>query len=207
MLQAHKLSCRRHDQLIWQNLEFELPPGKLLQIVGANGSGKTSLLRILAGLAAHASGHVFWRGKAIYDDLTDYQQQLHYVGHQPAIKNELTAQENLQLTLTQSSPPSRAQALKVMGLSDRQHHFGYQLSQGQKQRLALARLLLNPLPLWILDEPLAGLDAQMIESLQIILAGHIQQGGTVILTTHRPLAHPALTTNLMQIALGGNGHD
>ena len=207
MLQAYKLSCRRNDQLIWQNLEFELPPGKLLQIVGANGSGKTSLLRILAGLAANAAGNVFWQGKAISDNLTDYQQQLHYVGHQPAVKNELTAEENLQLTSTQSSPQSRIQALNAMGLSDQQNHFGYQLSQGQKQRLALARLLLNPLPLWILDEPLAGLDAQMIESLQMILAGHIQQGGTVVFTTHRPLAHPALTANLIHISLGDNGHD
>lgn len=202
MLQAHKLSCRRHDQLIWQNLEFELPPGKLLQIVGANGSGKTSLLRILAGLAAAAGGNIFWQGQAISDYPAGYQQQLHYVGHQPAVKNELTTRENLQLTLTRSSAQSWLQALQVMGLADRQDHYGYQLSQGQKQRLALARLLLNPLPLWILDEPFAGLDAQMIEALQIILANHLQQGGTVVLTTHRPLAHAALAANLRQISLG-----
>ena len=175
-LTVNKLSCRRGNHCLWQNLEFAVSPGELLQITGANGSGKTSLLRILAGLAPPDSGTVHWQGLPIA-----------YLGHQLAVKAELTVQENLRFQMQTTTANTRLAALEQMGLTAHLDHFGYQLSQGQKQRLALARLLINPALLWILDEPLAGLDAEMTEKVAVLMTQHVQQGGLIVFTTHRPL--------------------
>lgn len=187
MLQVDNLSCWRGERCLWQGLAFTLLPGQLLQITGANGNGKTSLLRILAGLAAARSGIITWRGVPITQRSASYQQQLCYLGHQPAVKSELTVQENLCFSLQNSSVQSRTQALAQVKLEAYRDYFGYQLSQGQRQRLGLARLLTTSTPLWILDEPLAGLDAEMITTLQTIFAEQLQRGGNIVLTTHRPL--------------------
>ncbi len=202
MLHVSNLSCQRGERCLWQNLNFELAQGKLLQITGPNGSGKTSLLRILSGLAPAHSGVVCWQGQTITQQKSEYQQQLNYLGHHPAVKNELTVYENLLFNLSkQLLPQSHLALLAEVGLAAQSHCFGYQLSQGQKQRVAIARLLLNSARLWILDEPLAGLDVEMIEKLQLIFANYIRQGGIIVLTTHRPLTLDALISNSSQLSL------
>lgn len=196
MLTIHRLSCRRGEHFIWQDLNFTVAPGQLLQITGANGSGKTTLLRVLTGLAFADQGEICWQGMPIGQQKWVYQQQLHYVAHQPAVKNELTVQENLRFNVQKTSRKSVPKVIEQVGLTTHTYHFGYQLSQGQKQRVALARLFLSEARLWILDEPLAGLDVSMIDSLQQIFAEHLQQSGSIILTTHRPLTLPALSPTI-----------
>lgn len=200
-LQAFNLGCLRGERLLWRNLSFDLSLGKILQITGANGCGKSSLLRILAGFARPLSGVVHWQGQVIYSQLNHYQQQLDYLGHQIAIKNDLTVKENLEFSERTHQKNLCQSALKAMGLSSQINYYGYQLSQGQKQRLALARLLLNQSKLWILDEPLSGLDDEMIEQLQIIFSHHIKQGGMIVLSTHRPLTSPDLSNQVSHLNL------
>jgi heme exporter protein A len=195
MLQGRQLTYYRGEKLIWENINFELVPGKLLQITGENGCGKTSLLRVLAGLVPPTSGKLYWQDSPI-DKQTGYSQQLHYFGHQPGIKNELTVKENLRFCLSSTSEKSRLTAIERFGLSAQADSFGYQLSHGQKQRVALARLLLSAAPLWILDEPLAGLDSEMIETLQHIFADHLAHGGMIVLSTHWPLTSAVLPQSL-----------
>lgn len=182
MLQVRRLACQKGNSLLWENLNFELSFGKLLLITGANGCGKTSLLRILAGISQPLSGKVLWPSSI----------QICYLGHQPAIKNELTVEENLRLQALCNNQKNIHQALAKVGLSEHKDHFGFQLSQGQKQRVALAKLLLSPAKIWILDEPLAGLDETIVSNLQQIFLTHLIQAGMIIMTTHRPLTSPQL---------------
>ncbi len=182
MLRVSALSCQRGERLLWESLNFNLPFGRLLLITGANGCGKTSLLRILAGISQPLSGQIHW------EPLT----QLCYLGHQPAIKNELTVCENLRLQAFHDRQKDLTPALAEVGLEDYRHYFGFQLSQGQKQRVALARLLLETAKIWILDEPLAGLDENIADKLQHVFLNHILQNGMIIMTTHRALSLPGL---------------
>ncbi len=192
-LQAQGLSCMRGDRVLWDNIEFRLVRGQLLQITGANGCGKTSLLKVLAGLAKAHAGSVVWQGRCIQKQKTIYQQQIHYLSHQTSIKNALTVKENLYLNLQKKvSDQHLSVAVAKVGLSVFQDHFGYQLSQGQKQRVALARLLLSHASLWILDEPFTALDTEMMEDLQSSFRSQLQSGGMIILTTHRPLTQKNL---------------
>lgn len=189
MLQVENLSCIRGERSLWQGIQFELLPGKLLQITGANGSGKTSLLRILAGLAPPDTGAIYWQGTPVADQKSVYLQQLHYFSHQSGVKNELSVRENIRFRLRRAcTEKSLSAALEQAGLSEHSDHFGRQLSQGQKQRLALAALFLSDVPLWILDEPFANLDAEMVEKLKIIFTEKVRSGGAIILSTHRSIA-------------------
>lgn len=201
VLQADQLSCQRGERLLWQNIQFQLPQGQLLQVAGANGAGKTSLLRILAGLARAESGSVTWQGVCIHQQKSFYQQQLHYLGHQTAVKNELTVWENCRLNPNDCHAELLAQTIKKMGLATHAEHFGYQLSQGQKQRVALVRLLLSTAPIWIVDEPFTALDADIMADIQTAFAQKLQQGGIIILTTHRPLTLPALMAHTTVLPL------
>ncbi len=192
-LQVHGLSSIRGDRVVWDNIQFQLARGQLLQITGANGCGKTSLLKVLAGLAKAHEGSVIWQGRCIQKQKINYQQQIHYLSHQTSVKNALTVKENLYLNLQKkASDKDISVAVAKVGLSFFQDQFGYQLSQGQKQRVALARLLLSHASLWVLDEPFTALDTDMMEDLQLSFHSQLQSGGMIILTTHRPLTQKHL---------------
>lgn len=201
MLQANQLSYLCGERLLWRDLQFEVFPGQLLQVSGANGCGKTSLLRVMTGLAPASAGAVMWQGVSIAKQKEGYQRQLHYLGHQTAVKNELTVSENLRLNGHSMGKISYLSAIGQVGLTTHLNHLGSQLSQGQKQRVALARLLLSTARLWILDEPMAGLDAEMGDKLETIFTHHLQQGGMIVLTTHRPLISAVLAPHAVRLNL------
>jgi heme exporter protein A len=193
MLQAESLACERGGRLLFKSLEFALSPGTLLRVTGPNGAGKTSLLRILCGLAHPAAGRVLWSGEDAHHLGEEYTRRLLYLGHLSAIKEDLTPRENLRFALRlaglESPRAALEAALERLGLAGREDVPARYLSQGQKRRSALARLALaQTLPLWILDEPLAALDVNAIETVIALVSAQLDAGGIVVLTTHQDVA-------------------
>lgn len=199
MLTAHELSCERGARLLFEGLDFSLDPGTLLHVQGSNGSGKTSLLRMLCGLASPAAGRVCWNGEDIRQLGEDYAAQLTYIGHQPALKDDLSALENLRFAQSlagqQVASSQALEALRAVGLPHCVNLPLRVLSQGQRRRVALARLWLCNRPLWVLDEPFAALDAAAILLVEKHLEAHLAQGGMVVLTTHQ---EPAIAQEFMR---------
>lgn len=188
MLEVVDLACERGERRLFSGLNFSLNTGELVYIHGANGAGKTTLLRTLCGLALPAAGEVRWRGTAIRRLGDDYHAAMTYVGHLNGVKDELTAFENLRVggRLRGVAAEERAfAALRRMELTACAELPGKVLSQGQRRRLALARLLLDDCPLWILDEPFSALDVKSVGGVQIVLSEHLDNGGMVVLTTHQ----------------------
>lgn len=192
MLEVTDLECVRGDRRLFTGLGFTLRPGELLHVHGANGSGKTSLLRTICRLMEPAAGDIRWGGALIRTLAEDYLAQLLYLGHLNGLKDELTGRENLAIAATLAGSPVAAEripaALRRMGLAECDDLPVKLLSQGQKRRVALTRLLLNGATLWVLDEPFTALDSVAVNTLQAILAGHLDSGGMVILTTHQEFA-------------------
>lgn len=192
MLHVSGLECRRGARALFSDLTFTIHPGELLHIQGVNGSGKTSLLRILAGLSQQDAGEARWNDVDIRESREDYASSLLYLGHQPAVKDDLTVAENLsvssRLAGLEPSPNALSQALDVVGLGKRTSLPARVLSQGQRRRLALARLWLDQRPLWVLDEPYTALDVHAAALLEQRLEEHLAEGGLVVLTTHQPPA-------------------
>lgn len=186
-LSVVNLSCSRDERLLFSGLNFQLNPGQLLLLEGSNGSGKTSLLRILCGFRQADSGEILWRGQPIFD--SDYLSELAYVGHADGCKRELTVEENLRFALAINSPGlySIEQALRKVQLSGFEDNPVQTLSAGQKRRLSLARLLITHNQLWILDEPFTSLDKQGVDLIENLMLAHTRQGGMVILTSHQDL--------------------
>lgn len=184
-----ELSGKRGGKWLFKELSFHLSPGQALWIEGENGSGKSSLLRLLAGLALPFSGEVFWYGQSIQSIRSTYFSDLHHIGHTNGIKLGLSALENLQLArcLSSNARLSEEKVLNQLNLLPHQHTLGRYLSAGQKRRLALARLWLIQKPLWILDEPLTALDLGTQHLFLAQLAIHLEQGGMAILSSHHPL--------------------
>lgn len=191
---ADQLSCRRGDRLIFQGLGFSMAPGGALLLLGRNGSGKSSLLRLLAGLLKPASGQLFWGEELLGKEREAHAGRLHYLGHQDAVKPVLTVEENLLFWARLHDPASPAErveaALAAFNLKPLAQTPGKLLSAGQKRRLALARLLAARAPLWLLDEPSVGLDYDSVGRLEEILARHRADGGMVALSTHADIALP-----------------
>ena len=190
MLEARELEATRGDVTLFRELGFVLMPGALLRVTGANGSGKTSLLRALCGLLLPAAGEVRWKGENIRRLREEYWKHLAYLGHADALKDDLTAEENLAVACALSGiamPSSRASAaLESFGLGGRRRLPVRALSQGQRRRAALARLALSEtLPIWILDEPFAALDVAAVQQVQSLVGAHLARGGMVVLTTHQ----------------------
>jgi heme exporter protein A len=189
MLEARDLACWRGDRAIFAGLSFTLAEGGALLLTGANGAGKSSLLRLLAGLIPPAEGELLWDGQPALADRTAHAARLRYLSHQDALKPSLTARENLAF-YAKLCGGDVAPALDALGLKDLAGLPARVLSSGQKRRLALARLALAPARLWLLDEPTVGLDAASVERLGALLAAHRGEGGAVIAATHLPLPLP-----------------
>lgn len=198
MLEVKNLTAIRGERILFESLSFKINVGELVQIEGRNGTGKTTLLRILAGLGESECGEVFWRQSKIQSDRESYHHDLLFLGHQTGIKRELTPLENLHfyLAVHQQKLEESAlfQALAKVGLAGREDVPVLQLSAGQQRRVALARLWLSKKMLWILDEPLTAIDKQGVKTLEALFINHTQQGGIVILTTHQNMFadHPML---------------
>lgn len=197
-LKITNLSCAHQQTSLFTNLSCVINPGSALIIQGANGSGKSSLLRLLAGLTTPVSGNICWQEQPIANNLGDYQHQLHFIGHQNGLKLGLTALENLQLiqTLAQDKSEDIEKILARLNLTAQQHVQTHHLSAGQKRRLALARLLLIKKTLWLIDEPFTGLDSATQALFIILLETHLQQGGIAVLSTHHTLSVNAPTQML-----------
>ena len=191
MLEVSNLACSRGDHRLFSGLSFTLYPGQIMQVQGANGSGKTSLLRTLCGFLMPDEGTITWRGENTRDLDEDYHAEMLYLGHLNAIKDELSALENLRISAGLSGieldEKEAIAALRHMGLRGRERLPTKVLSQGQRRRVALARLLVSDARLWILDEPLTALDVGAVAQIQELIAEHLAQQGMVIFTTHQPM--------------------
>jgi heme exporter protein A len=191
VLAAEGLACRRGERLVFAGLDCRLGPGGALLLTGRNGSGKSSLLRLLAGLLAPAAGRLLWNGAPIAADPPAWRAALHYVGHLDATKPALTPRETLGFWGALRSPggrPAIEAALAAFGLDAVADWPCRWLSAGQRRRLALARLVAAPAPVWLLDEPGAALDSDGEARLVAAIAEHRAAGGRVALATHQPLA-------------------
>jgi heme exporter protein A len=189
VLEATELECERGGRKLFRGLSFALAPGELLRIGGQNGSGKTSLLRILCGLLTPTAGQVRWKGAPIAGLREEYSRQLLYLGHAPAVKDDLSPAENLDIACrlvgAQAHKESLTWALNAFAVPELAVR---KLSQGQRRRAALARLLLaESVPLWLLDEPFAALDTPAASYMEELVSRHLAAGGSVVYTTHHPV--------------------
>ena len=204
MLETVNLECVRGERTLFSQLSFALKGGELLRVAGTNGSGKTSLLRILCGLLSPTQGEVRWGGSNIASLREEFSRRIVYLGHSSAVKDGLTAAENLSVACTIAGlivdQTHVHAALHSFGLAQCEDLPVKALSQGQRRRSALARLVLSQhLPLWILDEPFTALDADAADYMQTLIAAHVARGAMVVLTTHqeeRIMSSSALTIDL-----------
>jgi heme exporter protein A len=186
LFEGRDLTCHRGLRQVFTGLDFALPAGGVLLLTGANGSGKSTLLRIMAGLLRPVAGELVWDGVRVADDPEAHNGRVHYLGHQDAVKPILSAAENLAFWAGLRGRPNAdvEQALEHFGLAHLAGVAGRMLSAGQKRRLALARLLVSPAELWLLDEPSVGLDDASLDSLGAAITRHRSDGGRVAAATH-----------------------
>ena len=202
-LEAKQLQCIRGDRELFSDLSFSLESKQLMMLEGRNGSGKTTLLRALCGLYSPDEGQILWNGESIKKQDEAFRRELLYLGHLNGIKADLTVLENLRINSLLAgdkiTDDALMEALDTIGLFAFEDFPTSQLSQGQKRRVALARLLVSKASLWILDEPFVALDVAAVELLQSIIAKHVEQGGMVILTTHQEV--PLTTGEIKRLSL------
>jgi heme exporter protein A len=195
MLEAHDLAACRGEATLFSGIGFSLAPGTALVVSGPNGSGKTTLLRILAGVTHAAQGTLAWRGAAFHPFDPDLRAKALFIGHVPALKDELTAEENLasltSLHGARAEPAALATALALWTLTRQRALPARVLSQGQRRRVGLARLSLVTRTLWLLDEPATALDDAGIATLRAVIATHLAGGGIAVIATHQELGLPA----------------
>jgi heme exporter protein A len=188
-LTAEGLAATRGERPLFAGLGFALAGGDALVLTGPNGSGKSSLLRLVAGFGRPTGGRLRWDGKPLADDLESYRAQIHYVGHQEALKPALSVVEMLRFWADLAERPLRDPAgpLTALGLGHKAATPCRFLSSGQRRRLALARLIVWQAPLWLLDEPTVGLDDEALGLIAGLIERHRATGGIVLLSTHQPL--------------------
>ena len=194
MFTATDLACSRGERRLFEGLCFALEAGQWLHVKGENGAGKTTLLRTVVGLSPADRGQVLWRGADVRGQAAEFRRAFVYLGHPACLKDELSPLENLQLALQLDGFEPREedvlQALQRLGLHGREDLPARVLSAGQRRRVLLARLLLRPAQLWILDEPFNALDAAATQLLLSMIRDHLDAGGAAVLTSHQamPLA-------------------
>jgi heme exporter protein A len=206
MLAVEGLSFHRGDDTVFSGVGFTAGAGEVLQIHGSNGSGKTTLLRVLAGLLRPTAGTIAWNGADTRAHSDAWRRAVSYLGHANAVSPELTAIENLRFAARLGAAASRSagdaltehQALDRLGLAACENRRAGSLSQGQQRRIAIARLLVESKPVWLLDEPTAALDAESARLIADCIEEHVERGAVVVLTTHRPFATtPSATRHLL----------
>ena len=197
MFSVTHLSCSRGEKRLFSGVTFSLQPGQWLHLEGDNGVGKTSLLRLVCGLSALEEGEICWHQQSVAQNPQEFRANLAYLGHQLALKEDLTPLENLRADAAVAGRPlSVTEALKALaqlGLRGREHLPVRVLSQGQKRRTALARLWVSTAKLWILDEPFVALDTTAQNALSEVINAHLANQGMVLLTSHQA------------VTLGGQG--
>lgn len=203
MFSAHELVCERGERVLFRNLGFELREGEALLVGGGNGRGKTSLLRILCGLSAPAAGEVRWRGEPISGAYESYTREMTYLGHANGIKDDLSPQENLRIAASLNGREldggTATAALERVGLARCLDLPARALSFGQRRRVALAGLMTADALLWILDEPLTGLDVDGVALVERMIRDHVVAGGLAIMTTHQSMTLDGLTPKTLSI--------
>jgi len=192
MFSVSQLSCTRGDKRLFSDVSFSLAPGQWLHLEGDNGVGKTSLLRLVCGLSAPEHGQILWQNLSVAQNPEEFRANLSYLGHQLALKEDLTPLENLQADAAVAGRPVLATealaALAQLGLRGREHLPVRVLSQGQKRRTALSRLVLSQAKLWVLDEPFVALDGAAQIALSKVINHHLNQQGMVLLTSHQAVS-------------------
>jgi heme exporter protein A len=192
VLQTRDLACRRGPSLLFSGLEFEVSGGELLCIRGPNGCGKTTLLRCVTGLTRLDRGTILWHGESALRDPERMRAGTAYAGHLPGLKDDLSAEENLEFALRLRGAPAsfeaRREALAAVGLEKRSRIPARRLSAGQRRRIGLARLALDPAEMWVLDEPLTALDDAGQSLFVDLLDRHLARGGFALVATHHRLA-------------------
>jgi heme exporter protein A len=203
LLEARAIDAWRGDTQVLSGVSFGVGSGEFLQVAGPNGAGKTTLLRILCGLLPIESGDVLWRGKCVRGPDSALAAELCYVGHQNAVKADLTARENLAYLCglrVAAVAATIGAALESVGLAGRADFSGRALSAGQRRRLALARLLLTDAPLWVLDEPATNLDASGTALVESLIDRQLGRGGIVVAAAHARLLGKDARTRTLELA-------
>lgn len=184
-----KLGCSKGGRQLFKDINCTLSEGSWLYVAGANGVGKTSLLRMVCGLAPIESGDILWKNHSIQHRNSSFQHDLRFLGHLNALQDSMTVAENLDFTCalsgTAPTPQQRREVLQRFGLKGRENQLARYLSQGQKRRVALSRLALSPATLWVLDEPFVAMDESGVGMLADLIANHLRQGGMAVLTSHQ----------------------
>lgn len=189
-LKLENIACERDGRLLFEGLSQTIHSGDILQVQGPNGSGKTSLLRVITGISSDYQGQLGWCGTDLSRENLDYRRNLLYIGHQPAVKRSLTPEENLDWYCGMNGGSGRGEigkALAEVGLAGYEDVPSFRLSAGQLRRVALARLYLSPARVWVLDEPFTAIDVHGVARLRDLFSHHARSGGILILTTHQDL--------------------
>jgi heme exporter protein A len=204
MLEAENLECTRGDRRLFSDLSFSLPPGTVLQLTGPNGSGKTSLLRMICGLLPPTQGRIRWQGSNIRSLGDEYLASLTYLGHRNGLKEELSSTENLRIASglagLEVTRETCQDVLAAMGLAGRDQLPVRLLSEGQKRRAALARLMICGTALWLLDEVFTALDRSAVALVSNLIENHLHRGGMAIIATHQELNLSAGSFQRLELA-------
>ncbi len=199
-LMARGISLWRGDRCLFQNLDFEVSAGEVLHLVGPNGVGKTSLMRVVAGLTLPEDGHVYWNGEKTRRSRDLFASDMIFAGHREGLKDELTAKENLDFWLALRGVVYQPVMLDQVGMGHAKDIPVGRLSAGQRRRVVMARVMASGAKLWLLDEPFSNLDTDGVVLLKNSLINHVNQGGLVLITSHSELELSGVAIRRLEMA-------